>query len=436
MFQERAHTDRNWDNCPVDAASVDYLLLTHAHLDHCGLIPKFVIEGYTGPILMTPPTIELAEIILRDSAKIQEEDAKYKIKRHKKEKRKSPREIKPLYTVEDVDKTIPLFRSVPYSKPQKLNDKVSVTYHNAGHILGSAFLEIIVKQSDGSEKIIVFSGDLGQKQKPFICDPELIDRADVVIMESTYGDRNHPDFGNVEDQLADVINQTIPQGGNVVIPTFAVERAQELVFHVGNLVRENRIPNVPVFLDSPMAMNATEVFQRHRQFCDEQTAHLFEQGKSPLHFDGFRMVRTVKESQNINSLKTPAIIMASSGMCTGGRIKHHLRQNITRLESTILFVGYQSIGTLGRQIVDGKEVVRIHGRNWMVRAKVAQIQGMSAHADLKDMLEWLSAFKNQPKKVFLVHGEESSALHMADKIRNDFNWDAQVPEYQQSFQLD
>lgn len=436
MFQERAFSSRNWNECPIKASSIDVLLLTHAHLDHCGLIPKLVKDGFKGAIVTTPPTVELAEIIMRDSAKIQEEDAAYKLKRHRKEKRKGPYEVKPLYTVEDVDPVMQLFRQVKYDQPHKLNDKVTVTYHNAGHILGSAVLSIRARV-DGGEKTIVFSGDLGQHDKPFICDPEPLNEADVLIMESTYGDRDHPDFGDIESQLEKVINETIPQGGNVIIPTFAVERAQELVFHVGNLVRGNRIPDVPVYLDSPMAVNATEVFKRHRQYCDEQTAKVFEEGNNPLQFDGFKMARSVKDSIAINSLKSPAVIMASSGMCTGGRIKHHLRQNITRRECSLLFVGYQAVGTLGRQIVSGKEVVRIHGREWLVRAKVRQIQGMSAHADLKGMLEWMSNFKTPPKHTFLVHGEENAALHMADTVRDELGWEnVTVPEYEQQVTLE
>lgn len=435
MFQERQFLDRNWDACPVAAKSIDVLLLTHAHLDHCGLVPKLVRDGFRGRIVTTPPTVELAEIVMRDAAKIQEEDAAYKRKRHEREGRKGPHPVVPLYTSEDVDPVMPLFQQVEYGQDAKLNDHVTATFHDAGHILGSAMLELKVREN-GTTRHVVFSGDLGQGQRPIIRDPVALDQADVLVMESTYGDRQHPDFRGVEPQLAAVIHEAVNKGGNVVIPTFAIERAQELLYYLGRLRHAERIPDVKVFLDSPMAIDVTDVFRRHCEYFDKRTATMILRGNSPFAFSGLKLVRSVEDSKAINRLRDPAIIMAGNGMCTGGRIKHHLRQNITRHESTICFVGYQGNGTLGRLILDGHPKVRIHGTNWPVNAHVTQIQGLSAHADLGAMMQWLGHFRTPPKRTFLTHGEEDSSLHFAGNIERELGWTVDVPEYQQAFDLE
>lgn len=426
MFQERHMLSRNWDDPPVDPKSIDYLLLTHAHLDHTGLVPRLVSQGFDGSIIATEPSVELAKIIMSDSARIQQEDVKYKKKRHQKENRQSKHPLVPLYTVEDADKAAGLFTGVSYDQRIELGDDVYVTYREAGHILGSASLVI-----EAHGKRIVFSGDVGQTNKPLIRDPAAIEGGDYVVLESTYGDRSHKDETDVVDQLCDIVNRTIKRGGNVVIPTFAVERAQELVYHLSRLAHGDRIPDVPVFLDSPMAVDVTEVFRRHRDYMDAQTNALFESGQPPLRFPGLKLVRAVEDSIAINQLREPCIIMSSSGMCTGGRIKHHLKRNIGRAESTLVFVGYQAVGTLGRIILDGKDRVRIHGQYWPVNAEIAQIYGFSAHGDREDLLNWLANIDPPPKRVFLTHGDEDAALTLQKKIEQ-----AQVPHYGDEYMLE
>ncbi len=434
LFQERKYSYRNWQPFPIPPSQLDFILLTHVHLDHSGLIPKLVREGFSGKILTTAASREMFPIVLLDSARIQEEDAAYKKKRHKRERRKGPYPEIPLYTVKDAERSFPLLNDIPYQKYIPLNHNVSACFHDAGHILGSAMIEIIVQNKD--RKInLVFSGDIGQWDKPLVRDPSVFEQADYVIMESTYGNREHEDPENIERKLCKIINDTVKTGGNIVIPTFAVERAQELMFHLSRLAREDRIPYLMVFLDSPMAVDITEVFKRHKEFLDKETVDLFRQGKSPFDFPGLRLVRSVEGSKAINQIKGSCIIMAGSGMCTGGRIKHHLRRNIIRRESTILFVGYQANGTLGRQILDGKPRVRIHGQNYPVKAKIEQLLGFSAHADKSDLLSWLGNFEAPPDRVFLTHGEKESILALADYFKNKGGWKMSSPEYMEEFDL-
>jgi metallo-beta-lactamase family protein len=430
MFQERPFLDRNWEPSPVPPKEIDAVVLTHAHLDHCGLTPRLVNEGFRGPIFTTPASADLVEIILRDSAQIQVEDAAYKAKRHRKEGRKGKHPEVPLYTLDHVEKTLPQIEPVAYNKPAPINGNVRATFHDAGHILGSAVVELAVDQGDRTERVL-FSGDLGQWDRPLLRDPTVFREADALIMESTYGDRDHADHGTIEAQLARVIHETVEAGGNVVVPVFAVERAQEMMFYLGGLLRERRIPDVPVFLDSPMAVDVTEVFRRHPECFDDETWQLLTSGRSPLRFPGLQMVRSVAESKAINERNEPAIIMATSGMCTAGRIKHHLAHNVRRPECTLLFVGFQVRGTLGRQILDGNPEVRIHGRPWRVKARVEQIHGFSGHADRTALLRWLRAFERPPRRVFLTHGEEESSLNLAETIRATLGWEVSVPEYQQ-----
>jgi len=435
MFQERQYLERNWNPSPVPPDQIDAVILTHAHLDHCGLIPKLVHEGFAGPVWTTAPTVDLAELILCDSAEIQMEDVTYKRKRHRKEGRRGKHPEVPLYTLRDVARAMRRFRAVGYLEPVKINDHASVVFHDAGHILGSSMVEVRV-EDNGSPRRVIFSGDVGQWDKPIVRDPSVFDEADFVIMESTYGDRDHPDRGDIQTQLAEVINRTIGGGGNVVIPTFAVERAQELIYHLSQLLRDNRIYEVPAFLDSPMAADVTDVFRQHRDYFDEEAWNMIAAGDSPLRFPELSMPRTVEESKGINRLKQPAIIMATSGMCTAGRIKHHLVHNISRPECTILFVGYQARGTLGRQILDGAEEVRIHGRQWRVKARVEQIAGFSGHADRRGLLRWLGALKKPPRQLILTHGEEEATLSLAEQVRRNLDWPVAVPEYQQTITLE
>jgi metallo-beta-lactamase family protein len=434
LFQERQYQSRNWDPCPIPAEQVDAMVLTHVHIDHSGLIPKFVREGYTGPIHCTKPTAALVEIMLRDSAKIQTEDAEYKRKRHQKEGRKGKYPEVPLYVDEDVDRCLPLFREVHYNQPAKVLPNVKAVFHDAGHILGSAMIELQVTEN-GRMQRIVFSGDIGQWNKPIIRDPSLLTKADYVVMETTYGDRIHPDVGDVETQLADVINTTISRGGNVIIPTFALERAQELMFHFARLSRAGRIPAVKYFLDSPMAIDVTAVFERFCEFYDDEMKALLTGPEPPLRFPGLTMVRTADESKRINEYREPCVIMSSAGMCNAGRVKHHLRQNITRPECTILFVGHQSEGTLGHHIQSGAKIVRIHGQEYRVAAQVAQVYGLSGHADRNGLLKWISHFNPRPKRVFFTHGEENGALAFAEFVSKQFGIDSHVPQYRDAVEL-
>jgi len=435
LHQERPYLERNWLPLPVPPEDIDFILLTHAHLDHSGLIPTVVRDGFAGTILTTAATADLLAIALMDAAKIQEEDAAYKKKRHQKEGRSGlPTEV-PLYTTEDVQMTMPLVEEAAYDEARELGRGVSVRFRDAGHILGSAMVELSVGVEEGV-RTIVFSGDIGQWGSPFVRDPSLFERADYIVMESTYGDRDHEDPGRVDDLLGGIIRDTAGAGGNVVIPTFAIERAQDLMFHLSRLVRAKAIPPVPVYLDSPMAREVTQAFERHDGFLDEEARKLFASEEHPFRFPGLVIVRTPEESKAINTVRVPAVIMAGSGMCTGGRIKHHLAHNITRPESTILFVGYQARETLGRQILEKAAQVRLLGKTFPVKARVAKINGFSAHADRKALGRWLDGFKTPPRRLFVTHGDADVARITAERVRQERGWTVEVPDYLEIWDLD
>ncbi|HUT08274.1 MAG TPA: MBL fold metallo-hydrolase [Candidatus Latescibacteria bacterium] len=435
LHQERPYLERNWLPLPVPPEDIDFILLTHAHLDHSGLIPTVVRDGFAGTILTTAATADLLIIALMDAAKIQEEDAAYKKKRHQKEGRSGlPTEV-PLYTTEDVQMTMPLVEEAAYDEVRQLGRSISVRFRDAGHILGSAMIELCVGSAEGV-RTIVFSGDIGQWGSPFVRDPSLFERADYIVMESTYGDRDHEDPGRVDDLLGGIIRDTAKAGGNVVIPTFAIERAQDLMFHLSRLVRDKAIPPMPIYLDSPMAREVTAAFERHDGFLDEEARKLFASEAHPFRFPGLVIVRTPAESKAINSLRVPAVIMAGSGMCTGGRIKHHLAHNISRPESTILFVGYQARETLGRQILEKATQVRLLGQPFPVRARVAKINGFSAHADRKALGRWLDGFKTPPRRLFVTHGDADVARKTGERIRQERGWTVEVPEYLEIWDLD
>jgi metallo-beta-lactamase family protein len=435
LVQERQYVKRNWEPSPIKASSVQALLLTHVHIDHSGLIPKFVQEGFSGPILATHPTVDLASIVLRDSAHIQKEDAAYKKKRHRREGRQVVHPEEPLYRTADVERSLSLFQGVDYDRMVPVADGINVLFRDAGHILGSAMLELLVKEGN-TERRLVFSGDIGQRGKPLIKDPSVFEQADYVVMESTYGDRLHEKSGDIETQLCDVINQTLDRQGNVVIPTFAIERAQELMFYIGRLVYAKRIPKVSIFLDSPMAVDVTEIFRAHRQYLDSESRSLVLSNEPPLRYPGLQMVQTAEQSRALNHLQRPSIIMSPSGMCTAGRIKHHLRHNIGRPESTILFAGFQARGTLGRQILEGNQEVRIHGALRRVKAQVAHINGLSGHADQAGLLDWLSHLQTPPRHVFLAHGEEAASECLAGLIQDRWGWPVSIPAYESAVNLD
>jgi len=435
LYQERQFRDRNWDSFPVPPNQIDAVLLTHAHLDHCGLLPKLVREGFSGRIYCTNATAEIAKIILLDSAHIQEEDAEHKRKRHERQGRKGPHGDVPLYNTADAEAVFPLFAPVKYRQTVAIGEGIQATLCDAGHVLGSSMILIDVSR-DGEKRTVLFSGDIGRPDRPIVRDPNIPERADYVIIESTYGDRLHKDTGDVKRQMAEVINSTERSGGNVVVPSFALERSQELLYYLSELLGEDAIPHLTVFLDSPMAARITEVFKRHGEMFDAETVEMLRNHRRPFSFPGLRVTSSAAESKTINHIRGTVVIIAGSGMCTGGRVKHHLVNNITRPENTIMFVGYQAVGTLGRTIVDGAKRVRILGEKYPVRAGIAQIRGFSAHADRDELFGWLEKFKEPPRGVFVVHGEADSAVAFGNYVREKAGWRVTVPEYRQEVILD
>lgn len=434
MFQEWQLKARNWQPWHVRPRDIDAVLLTHAHLDHSGLLPKLVHDGFEGPIHCTEATAEIAELILLDSAHLLQEDAEFKKRRHRREGRASPHPYDPLYTSDDARDCATLFSRTRYGQTVDLGRGVEATFYDAGHTLGSAMIQLTVNQK-GARRTILFSGDIGKPNRPIIENPTRFTSADYVVMESTYGNRVVGDPADVPDQLADIINDTRARGGNIIIPSFALERSQELLYHLNNLLYADRIPHLMVFLDSPLAIGITQVFKHHPELFDRETNHLMSHNRSPFDFPGLRMTTTSEESKTINHISGTVIIIAGSGMCSGGRIKHHLVTNITRADSTILFVGYQAQGTLGRQIVDGASPVRILGQSYKVKAKIVQIDGFSGHADQNELLAWVSALKTAPRHVFVSHGEVEAARHFAGLVKDKLGWLVSAPVYEEQVVL-
>ncbi len=435
LYQERHLRARNWDPFPIEPRTIDAVLLTHAHLDHCGLLPKLVKEGFKGKIYCTAATSEIAQIILLDSAKLQEEDAEFKRKRHQREGRKSPYPEIPLYTIADTEACLPLFQPVEYKQTLKLGEGVEVTLYDAGHVLGSSIIKVKVQQN-GQQRNILFTGDMGRPDRPIVRNPASFDQTDYLLIESTYGDRIHQGREDTKKAIAEVINSTKKAGGNIIVPSFALERSQEVLYYINELLLKNAIPHITVFLDSPMASKITKVFKRHSELFDEEMTELIRRDESPFDFPGLKTTETTKESKAINHIKGTVMVIAGSGMCTGGRIKHHLISNISKPQSSIMFVGYQANGTLGRQIVNGEKQVRILGQNYPVKARVVQVSGFSAHADRDELLKWLMGFKKPPKRLFVVHGEPESSQHFAESVSRQTGWKVSVPAYQDEFTLD
>jgi metallo-beta-lactamase family protein len=363
LYQERKYQERNWQPFPFAPQSIDAVFLTHAHLDHCGLLPKLIREGYKGKIYCTQATAEIAEIILLDAAHLQEEDAIFKAERHKREGHRGPFPEIPLYTVKDAEAVKPHFSAVEYLSCVGISSNVEGCYYEAGHVLGAAVISINIRQ-DGKNHRVIFSGDIGEPHRPIINDPTLFDEAEYIVIESTYGDRTHEEHESIDiqKQLRDCINRTVSAGGNIVVPSFALERSQEMLYHLNELFLRKEIPPLTVFLDSPMAIQITEVFKRHAELFDKEMMQRLRQGNSFFSFENLRIVQSEEESRAINNVKESSIIIAGSGMVTGGRVKHHIVNNIRRPESTILFVGYQAEGTPGRILLDGAREIRLLGQ--------------------------------------------------------------------------
>ncbi len=435
LYQERQFAGRNWEPLAVPPKSIDAVLLTHAHLDHCGYLPKLVKDGFKGRIYCTAATAEIAKIILLDAAHLQQEDAEFKRKRHERQGRKGPYPEVPLYTTADAEAVFPLFEPVKYRQVVPLGQGVEATFYDAGHVLGSAVIRVKVRRDD-QHRIIIFSGDVGRPDRPIVCDPTVFEQADYVLVESTYGDRLHQPTKDIQAEIARIITETQQAGGNLIVPSFALERSQEVLYYVNELLLAEAIRPIVVFLDSPMAARITEVFKHHRELFDEDMTELVEDDESPFDFPGLNIVQTTRQSKAINSIRGTVMVIAGSGMCTGGRIKHHLANNISRPECTIMFVGYQAVGTLGRRIVEGEKQVRILGQTRDVRARIEQVHGFSAHADREELLAWLRKLKTPPRKVFVVHGEEQSALSFGRYIEEQTGWDVAVPAYEEEAVLD
>ena len=405
------------EELPVSYKEIDYILLTHAHIDHAGMLPKAVVNGFNGTILATRASKDLNTIMLLDSANIQEQEAE---QQNRKAKRAGKELIQPEYTVEDAQRTLQYFHSVDYNEIVELSDTVKVRYIDAGHLLGSASIEIWINE-DGIERKIVFSGDIGNVDKPIIRDPEYIHDADYVVMESTYGNRMHGSNANHIEDLRRIIQETLDRGGNAVFPAFAVGRTQELLYLIREIKDKNLIKghdHFPVYVDSPMAVEATHVFRENLLYCyDEETRELVQKGINPIEFDGLVLSKTVEDSKAIQADNIPKVILAAAGMCNAGRIRHHLKHNLWRPECSIVFAGYQAEGTLGRILQDGEaESVKLFGEEIVCRAHIETMPDMSSHADKAGLLKWISEFKKLSGRVFLVHGEDTSMEELSRAI--------------------
>jgi metallo-beta-lactamase family protein len=402
----------------IDPGSLDAVVLTHAHFDHCGLLPYLVKKGFSGNIFATAATRDLANLVMMDSAHIQARDADYLYRQAAKRNEKF--DWKPLYDDLDVVKTMEQFVTINYHRPIEVTEGVSVEFRDAGHILGSALVRMKLKSKNGTERTIGFSGDLGRKNKPIIRDPEHLDGLDLLMLESTYGDKLHENTSDAIERLAEVVRSTAGRGGKVIIPAFAVERTQELVFNLHLLLDQGRIPEVPIWVDSPMAVDATSIFRIHPECYDKETHDAFTtHSENPFGFASLHFSRSVEDSKALNVAKGPMIIISADGMCEVGRIQHHLIHNISSPQNTILIVGYMAEGTLGRRIRDGAKEVRIHGDFYRVAADVKVIDAFSAHADWKESLEWLSETDTKNlKQILLVHGETKALDSMKAKLES------------------
>ena len=427
LFQgDRELRERNWEPFPIPLETLDAIVLTHAHVDHIGYLPRLVAQGFGGVVHATSATVDLAGLVLRDSAHLQEEEAEY---RNRKGATKH-RPALPLYNAQDAENALRLLQAHPYGSSFTPAEGIDVTFERAGHILGSAFA-----MTRTQDRVIAFSGDLGRYGQSIIPDPTPIRDCDYLVMESTYGNRDHPDE-DPKELLREVVLDVVERGGYLVAPAFAIGRTQEMVYVLQELEQEGAIPRLPIYIDSPMAVRATPMFSRHREDHDLEMEALVSGADNPLEASNLTLTPTVDESKAIARQRPPAIIISASGMATGGRILHHLRRVLPDPKSTVLFPGFQAMGTRGRQIVDGAEWVSIFHEKVPVRARVAQLSGFSAHADRGEIMRWIGNFDQAPRRTFLVHGEPEPRAALAEKIRRERGWAVETPEHGQEFTLE
>ena len=433
LFQgQKEWRERNWQDIPIPAREIDAVILTHAHLDHCGWIPRLVKEGFHGPIYATQATIDLCSVVLPDSGHLQEEDAAFYNK--KKLSKHSP--ALPLYTLEEAQECLQYFKPVAVEQAVDLSRELSFRFVRAAHILGSCMAEVALK-TNGQARRLLFTGDIGRVRDNEVAPGKVVhsgpqegESADVLVMESTYGNRQHPDT-DPRPQLADLIRKTTARGGSVIVPAFAVERTQKFLFMLKELMESGEIPRTPVFCDSPMAIKAVEIFLKHSEEYTQQAAELIRKYGSPLEWPGFSFALTSEESKKINDSKFPSVIISSSGMVTGGRILHHLAQRLPDPKNLVIFIGFQAPGTRGFTIKSGGAEVKIFGQFIPIRAQVAALEQFSDHADPPELLEWLHTFKNKPGVTYLVHGEPAAAAQLRDTMKKELGWNVQVAEYRE-----
>ncbi len=419
---------KNWDRLPIDPASIDWIVLTHAHIDHTGYLPRIVRDGFRGPIYANTATHELCQLLLTDSAHLQEEDAQYATKKGY----SSHKPALPLYTVEDAQQALKLFQEIQRKDPFTISPQFTVKPSDAGHILGSSSLHITITEN-GKSAVVVFSGDVGRYNQAILKDPEPIAKADYILCESTYGDRDHPTISPY-DAIAEIVNRVAKRGGAIVIPAFAVGRTQTLMYILRKLEDDHRIPRLPTFVDSPMAISVTNLYVRHPEDDRPQFVQEAASGKhDPLNVHEVHMTQSVDESKKINDVKTPCIIISASGMCTGGRILHHLAQRLPDARNAVILAGYQADGTLGRYLLSGGKAARIHGQVISVQAEIQEVSQFSAHGDRTELVRWLSGFTAPPKQLFLTHGEPAAAQSFSATVQQKLNWRVTVPAQGDSF---
>jgi metallo-beta-lactamase family protein len=433
----RKEADQKNRHLPFPAGSIDSVVLSHAHIDHSGNLPTLVRNGFTGPIFTTPATADLCGWMLRDTAHIQEKDAEFVNKRLEKRRSAGAENglVEPLYTMDDAERTLPLFQQVPYHSPQLLGEGLMYVAYDAGHILGSSSV-VLHEHRNGRRVRLAYSGDVGRPGLPIIRDPETLPAAEYLILESTYGGRLHKSAGHVINKLADVVNRAARRGGRIIVPSFAVGRTQQLVLLLHQLANEQRIPNIPIFVDSPLAVNVTDVHRDHAECFDQETREYLRNGEDPFGFGRLRYIRDAADSKKLNDLHGPFVVISASGMAEQGRILHHLRNNIEDPRNTVLITGFQAQDTLGRKLIEKWPEVRIFGEPMRVRAEIASLDELSAHADYDELLEWIRPMADSLARVFLVHGEPEQSRHLAKLLESKHHLDVVIPGPGQSFELE